>query len=32
MLSKRGINLPTYESLKSINEIRDILKGIQNEL
>ena len=26
MLSKRGFNLPTYESLKSLDEIKDILK------
>jgi len=26
MLSKRGFNLPTYESLKSLNEIKNIFK------
>ena len=28
-LSKTGLNLPTYESLKSIDEIKIILKGLK---
>ena len=27
-LSKFGLNLPTYESLKSLNEVKNILEGI----
>jgi len=27
-LSKKGINFPTYESLKSVNKIKEILKGM----
>lgn len=32
MLSKRGFNLPTYESLKSLEEIRKCLRELKNEL
>ena len=27
-LSKMGLNLPTYESLKDVNEIREILTDV----
>ncbi len=29
ILSSRGLNLPTYESLKSVNELRNILSSFQ---
>jgi perosamine synthetase len=31
-ISKAGLNFPTYESLKSMNEIKNILRGVLNEL
>ncbi len=30
MLSKRGLNLPTYESLKSLDEIKSIFQEVKN--
>ena len=31
-LSQKGFNLPTYESLRSLSELKRILKGLTNEL
>jgi len=31
-ISERGINLPTYENLKSINEIKKIIEDVNCEL